>query len=74
MAVDVTARSVGLVGWWALAAVAFTLALLGWTGRAGVPRAGAVMRAIVRTRFGRIALLAGWLVLGWHLFLSPPGG
>jgi hypothetical protein len=74
LAVDVSARSVGLAGWCVLATTAIALTVLGRTGRAGIPTPGAVMRAIVRLRFGRFALLAGWLVLGWHLFLAPPGG
>lgn len=69
-----SARTIGLTGWCVLAALAITLALLGRTGRAGILTPGAVMRGIVRMRFGRVALLAGWLVLGWHLFLAPPGG
>jgi hypothetical protein len=74
LAVDMSARSVGLTGWCVLAAVAMTLALLGRRGRAGIATPGAVMREIVRTPFGRVGLLTGWLVLGWHLFLAPPGG
>jgi len=74
MAVDVSARSVGLLGWCVLAAAAMTLALLGRMGGAGIPTPGAVMRDVVRMRFGRVVLLTGWLVLGWHLFLAPPGG
>jgi hypothetical protein len=70
----VSARSIGLAGWCALVIAAATLAVLGGTGRAGIPAPAAVMREIVRMRFGRVALLAGWLVLGWHLFLAPPGG
>ena len=69
-----SARSLGLVGWCVIAGVAAALALLGATGRAGVPAPGKVMRALVRMRFGRAVLFAGWLVLGWHLFLAPPGG
>jgi hypothetical protein len=69
-----SARSVGLAGWCVLAAVAIALALLGRTGRGGIPAPGAVMTTIVRRPVGRVALLAGWLALGWHLFLAPPGG
>jgi hypothetical protein len=74
LAVDVSARSIGLAGWCVIAVAAAILTALGRSGRAGIPRPAEIMRAIVRLRFGRVALLAGWLVLGWHLFLAPPGG
>ncbi|MBA2327303.1 MAG: hypothetical protein H0V95_11755 [Actinobacteria bacterium] len=74
MAVDVSARSIGLLGWCVIAVVAATLAVLGRMGRAGIPAPAAVMREILRMPFGRLALLTGWLILGWHLFLAPPGG
>jgi hypothetical protein len=73
MVVDVNTRSIGLAGWCVIAVASATLVVLGRSGRAGIPRPTEVVRAIVRLRFGRGALLAGWLVLGWHLFLAPPG-
>jgi hypothetical protein len=66
-------RTIGLAGWCVIALAAAILTVLGRSGRAGIPRPTEVMRAIVRLRCGRMALLAGWLVLGWHLFLAPPG-
>jgi len=74
LAVEVSTRSIGLVGWCVIALAAAILTVLGRSGRAGIPSPAEVVHAIVRLRFGRIALLAGWLVLGWHLFLAPPGG
>ena len=37
--------------------------------RADVATIGAVVRALTRRRLVRWLLLAGWLWLGWHLFV-----
>jgi hypothetical protein len=41
---------------------------------ADVATAGAVVRALTRRRLLRWLLLAGWLWLGWHLFVRAHHG
>jgi hypothetical protein len=68
------ARLIGLAGWGALAALLVALAVAGSAGRGGVPRVVDVVGACIRSPLSRGMLLTGWLIVGWHLFLAPPGG
>ncbi|HEX2119323.1 MAG TPA: DUF6186 family protein [Acidimicrobiales bacterium] len=42
------------------------------TGR--VPTIGRMAAMVARRRVGRMLLLAGWLWVGWHLFVRSSGG
>jgi hypothetical protein len=61
-------RTVTLSGFAVLAATAVTYQVLGVACRQS-PTLGQAVGALLRTRFGRPALLAAWLWLGWHLFV-----
>jgi Family of unknown function (DUF6186) len=37
--------------------------------RLGTATFGHALAMIMRTRIGRVVILAGWLWLGWHLFV-----
>ena len=61
-------RTTTLVGYYLLAAafVGCQVAGLLW-GR--IPTIGQVVARVTRGRAGRWLLLAGWLWVGWHLFV-----
>jgi len=44
------------------------LQLLGARGRWRVPSLGAVFSRVMRTRSGRVGIIAGWAWLGLHFF------
>ncbi len=61
---DLTAAvyaSIGLAG--------LALELVAWSGRTRVPPLGDVLRRVMRTRPGRVGVLAGWAWLGLHFFV-----
>jgi len=60
-------RTATLVGYAALAAVAAGLEIAARRGRAAT--FGATLGAALRHRPVRVLLLAGWLWLGWHVFV-----
>jgi hypothetical protein len=39
-----------------------------------VPTLGSTLRLVSKCRGGRLSLLAGWLWLGWHLFVRGNWG
>lgn len=61
-------RAVTLWGFVVLAATAVIYQVLGIAGRQS-PTLGQAVATLLLTRFGRPALLAAWLWLGWHLFV-----
>lgn len=66
-------RSLTLAGWVVLAVAAVALQLLAVgagarRGRGAVPFGRAVDAAVARPA-GRLLVLAGWLWLGWHVFV-----
>jgi Family of unknown function (DUF6186) len=67
------ARVVGLAGWFAVVAGALACELRGRRDVA-FPTLVDVVRTLTRTRLGRVALVAAWVVVGWHLFVQPPAG
>lgn len=60
-------RTITLAGFAVLAAagVAYQLAGLRWRR---TPTLADAVSLVLRSRFGRPVMLAGWLWLGWHLF------
>jgi hypothetical protein len=58
---------VGFGFWGGLAALAVGFQVL--AGRRGWPGLGAVLRRLTRRWPVRVALLAGWLYGGWHVFV-----
>jgi hypothetical protein len=61
-------RAVTLAGYALLAAALAGLELAGLFWRRS-PTLGDTVTALARRRAGRWVLLAGWLWLGWHLFV-----
>lgn len=61
-------RTVTLAGFGVLAAAAVTYQVLG-VARRQSPTLGQAVGTLLRTPFGRPALLAAWLWLGWHVFV-----
>lgn len=61
-------RTVTLVGFAVLVAAALAVEVVA-RRRRGVPTLGAVADAVTRRVAVRVVLLAGWLWLGWHLFV-----
>jgi hypothetical protein len=66
-------RVVGLAGWFAVVAGALACELRGRRDGA-FPTLVDAVRTCTRTRVGRVAVVAAWVVLGWHLFVEPPAG
>lgn len=61
-------RTLTLAGWAALVVAAAVLEVAARRAGRGAT-AAAVVRAVTRHRAGRLLLQAGWLWLGWHLFV-----
>jgi hypothetical protein len=51
-----------------LAALGGVLQLLSLRPGSGIPSLGALLTRVMRTRPGRVGVLAGWLWLGLHFF------
>jgi hypothetical protein len=45
------------------------LELVAWSGRTRIPPLGDVLRRVMRTRPGRVGVVAGWAWLGLHFFV-----
>jgi len=61
-------RELILAGYAAAATAAVALEAAAW--RSGPPATlGATLSAVLRRRPARFLLLAGWLWLGWHIFV-----
>jgi hypothetical protein len=45
------------------------LELAAWSGRTRVPPLGDVLADVMRTRPGRVGVVAGWAWLGLHFFV-----
>ena len=64
-----TARAVTLAGWAVLAVAAAALEVRARRRPGRLVPLGAAVALALRIRFVRFAALAGWLWLGWHLFV-----
>jgi hypothetical protein len=64
-----TARSVTVAGWVVLAVGVAVLALRANLRPRRFATLGAAVSLALRIRFVRSVALAGWLWLGWHLFV-----
>lgn len=60
---DLTVAVYALIG-----AVGVLLELVAWSGRTRVQPLGAVLARAMRTRPGRVGVLAGWAWFGLHFF------
>ena len=66
-------RAVTLVGYWVLAAALLACQLASVVSRR-VPSVGQFVSLVASRRAGRWLLLAGWLWMGWHLFVRTSAG
>lgn len=66
-------RTTTLAGYAIIAAALAGLQLASlFTSR--IPTIGQVAAMVARRRIGRAMMLAGWLWVGWHLFVRSSGG
>lgn len=63
-----TTRVLTFVGWGLIAAALCAVQLAGMSGRR-VASLGDVLRWLTRSRAGQLLALAGWLWVGWHVFV-----
>jgi hypothetical protein len=63
-----TSRDFTMLVYAAIVAVAFVLELLSRRKRSRIPSLSRVFRTVMRTRPGRVGLVAGWAWLGLHFF------
>ncbi len=61
-------RDLTVLGYGAIAGVAVLLELLAWSELARVPSLGQVLGRVMRTRAGRVGVIAGWAWFELHLF------
>jgi hypothetical protein len=64
----VTSRSVTVAGYLVVLSAAVTLQVASRRERSGVPSLPAVLATAMRSRTGRVAVVAGWAWLGLHFF------
>jgi hypothetical protein len=63
-----TSRDFSILVYATIVAAAFTLELLSRRAGSRVPSLSTVFRSVMRTRTGRVGLMAGWAWLGLHFF------
>ena len=63
-----TWRAVTLAVWGCLGAVLVAGAVVAHTSKGRWPDAGALFRLLTASALGRLAVIAGWMWLGWHVF------
>jgi len=63
-----TSRGITVVGYAAFVLVAVGLHLRGTTGRSRITRLGVVFSRAMRSRSGRVGMVAGWVWVGLHFF------
>lgn len=63
-----TWRHATITGYVLVVAAALALELCGRRAGSRVPRLGTLLAYLMRTRSGRMGMLAGWAWLGLHLF------
>lgn len=63
-----TSRAVTLAGYALLVAAGVVLEALSRQAWSRIPRLTATLGRVMRTRSGRVGLLAGWAWLGLHFF------
>ena len=63
-----SARAFTVLVYAAIVSVAFGLELLSRRRRSRIPSLGGFLRGIMRTRSGRVGLVAGWAWLGLHFW------
>ncbi|HXJ63786.1 MAG TPA: DUF6186 family protein [Actinomycetota bacterium] len=61
-------RDFAILVYSAIVAVAFVLELLSRRTRSRIPSLSTLFRTVMRTRPGRVGLIAGWAWLGLHFF------
>jgi hypothetical protein len=64
----VSSRDLTIAGYLLIAAVAAGLQLLSKREGSRIPPLGAVLGRVMRTRSGRVGVLAAWAWLGIHFF------
>ena len=63
-----TSRDITIAGYAAFVAILLGLHLWGSTGRSRIPSLGMVFSRAMRTRSGRVGIVAGWAWVGLHFF------
>ena len=63
-----SSRDITIAGYAAFVAIALGLHVWGSTGRSRIPSFGVVLSRAMRTRSGRVGIVAGWVWVGLHFF------
>ena len=63
-----TSRDITIAGYATFVAIAAGLQVWGSRGRSRIPTLGTVFSRAMRTRSGRIGVVAGWVWVGLHFF------
>ncbi|MGE5227132.1 MAG: DUF6186 family protein [Planctomycetaceae bacterium] len=63
-----TSRDLTLLGYLAIASTVLVLEVVAIRGSRAIATFGQVLGRVMRTRAGRIGVLAGWAWFGLHLF------
>jgi Family of unknown function (DUF6186) len=63
-----SARELTLFGYGAVAGTGVILQLLAWRGASWIAPLGRALGRVMRTRAGRVGVIAGWAWFGLHLF------
>ena len=63
-----TSHDVTIAGYLLIIALVVALEVAAWSGRLEVQGLGTVLSRVMRTRAGRIGMIAAWAWLGMHFF------
>jgi uncharacterized protein DUF6186 len=63
-----SSRDITIAGYTVLVLIGVALHLRGRTGRSRIPTLGTVVSRAMRTRSGRVGIVAGWVWMGLHFF------
>jgi hypothetical protein len=63
-----SSRDITIAGYAILVLAGLGLHLIGRTGRSRIPAFGPLVSRAMRTRSGRVGIVAGWVWVGLHFF------
>ena len=63
-----TSRGLTIAGYLALVLVGLALQIRSYSPRSRIPSLGTVTSRIMRTKTGRVGVMAGWAWVGLHFF------
>lgn len=63
-----SSHDVTIAGYVVIAGTGVVMQMLAWRGRLRIPTFGELMSGVMRTRPGRVGVVAGWAWIGLHFF------